>query len=84
MKHSIILLLIALFLHPIFTDFWFNPQGECFGTLSDGTTFSQINIWEEPRIQKFCWTEDCWFVSDIGAIWAGSTLEALSIYFNSL
>lgn len=62
------------------TEFWFNEEGECFGTLEDGTEFSQVNIFSDPRIQKFCWTE-CWYISDKGIIEAESDLQALSIYF---
>jgi hypothetical protein len=88
MKKLILTILLILPLNvlayqPKPIDFSFNEDGEVFGMLEDGTSFSQINIFDEPRIQKFCWSE-CWYVSDKGIINTNSDLNALSIYFNSL
>ncbi len=63
-------------------DFWFNQEGEAFGTLEDGTSFSQINIATDLgiRLQKFQWGDLFWYVSDRGVIYADCDLQALSIY----
>lgn len=77
---TITILLLLLILYPI--SFWFNTEGESFGTLSDGSSFSQVNIANSfTRLQKFCWQE-CWYVSDKGIIEAEYDLQALSIYLS--
>jgi len=84
-------LLVIFILFPLFTsgyqpapvDFEFNSEGEVFGTLEDGSEFSQTNIYSSPRIQKFTWRGGSWYVSDKGIIEASSDLEALLIHINS-
>lgn len=62
-------------------DFWLNNEGEAFGILEDGTSFSQTNIVNNfTRLQKFCWNEGFWYISEKGVIEAENDLQALSIY----
>ncbi len=62
-------------------DFWFNQDGEAFGILEDGSSFSQTNIVNDfTRLQKFQWEKEFWYISDKGVIFADSDLQALSIY----
>jgi len=88
MKTIIILIFLSIPLavvayQPRPVDFWFNSEGEAFGTLEDGTTFSQTNVAADfTRLQKFCWAEGCWYVSDKGVIEADYDLQALSIYLS--
>ncbi len=75
--------LLSFASQPAPADFEVNSEGEIFGNLEDGTDFSQTNIYSEPRIQKFTWEKDSWYVSNKGIIKADSDLQALSIYLNS-
>ena len=91
MKTLIILLLLiipigAMAYQPKPVDFYFNQDGEAFGMLEDGSTFSQTNVVIDPRIrlQKFQWGSMFWYISDKGVIFADSGLQALSIYLTRL
>jgi hypothetical protein len=75
--------LLSFASQPAPADFEVNSKGEIFGKLEDGTDFSQVNVYKEPKIQKFSWEEGSWYVTDKGIIKADSNLQALSIYLNS-
>lgn len=56
-------------------------NGEFYGTLTDGTPFSQTNVVNDiTRLQKFTLQDAYWYISDKGEIWADNDLQALSIY----
>ena len=56
-------------------------NGEFYGTLTDGTPFSQTNVVNDiTRLQKFVLQDAYWYISDKGEIWADNDLQALSIY----
>jgi len=86
MKHTILILLLLPIMgfayQPRPIEFWLNDQDEAFGTLEDGTTFSQTNVATDLgiRLQRFQWAEGYWYVSDKGIIEAESDLQAFSIY----
>lgn len=60
--------------------FYFTDNGNMYGTATNGATFSQITIIEEPRIQKFHLDYEGysleWFVCRGGVI---NSLKDLSI-----
>jgi len=88
MKRKIIIFFLLIFLalpvqasDPRPVSFRVTEDGEVFGTLEDGTHFSQTNISASFRIQKFQWEGGFWYVTDKGIIEAKNDREAILLYF---
>jgi len=56
-------------------------NGEVWGHLVNGVQFTQTNVANDvTRLQRFQLQQAFWYVSDKGAFFAQSDLQALSIY----
>ncbi|MCA9355202.1 hypothetical protein KC865_01465 [Candidatus Kaiserbacteria bacterium] len=63
--------------------FYLDGWGGFYGTTISGRLFTQkpVTNTEGVRLHKFQIDQAYYYVSDKGTIWAGSDLEALSIYW---
>lgn len=57
-------------------------NGEAWGALTSGVTFTQTNVTNElgVRLQRFQAEDAYWYVTDKGVLQAENDLQALSIY----